>query len=114
MQRIMIIAILSMTPLISAFSAEPSFLRRNPFVSPLEQGANGSAGADAARMSSAELKLKGILLSGGQPLVNFGGQIMAPGDEVAGYLLVSVGEREAVFNRNGQIITMSLYAEPED
>jgi hypothetical protein len=27
---------------------------------------------------------------------------------------VSVGESEAVFNRNGQIITMSLYSEPED
>jgi hypothetical protein len=64
-------------------------LRRNPFVSPLEQGANGSSGADAGRASNAELKLKGILLSGGQPLVNFGGQIMAPGDEVAGYRVQS-------------------------
>ena len=114
MQRIITIAILSIIPLLNAVAAEPSFLRRNPFVSPLEQGANGSSGADAGRASNAELKLKGILLSGGQPLVNFGGQIMAPGDEVAGYLLVSVGESEAVFNRNGQIITMSLYSEPED
>jgi hypothetical protein len=114
MQRIMIIAILSMLPLLNALAAEPSFLRRNPFVSPLDQGANGSSSADASRSSSAELKLKGILLSGEQPLVNFGGQIMAPGDEVAGYRLVAVGEGEAVFNRNGQIITMSLYAEPED
>lgn len=114
MHRIMIITILSMTPLISAFSAEPSFLRRNPFVSPLDQDANGSSSADTSRPSSAELKLKGILLSGEQPLVNFGGQIMAPGDEVAGYLLVAVGEDEAVFNRNGQVITMTLYTEPED
>lgn len=114
MRSIAVIMLLCMGPLMTAFSAEPPDLRRNPFVSPLNQDADGSSGADATPASGEELKLKGVLTSGDVPLVNFGGRIMAPGDEIGGYLLLSVGEGQAVFDRNGQSITMSLYSEQED
>jgi hypothetical protein len=100
--------------LTTAFAVEPADLRRNPFVSPLEQDANSSSGRDSNSASNEKLELKGIIVSGRESLVNFGGHMMVPGDEVAGYLLVSVAEGEAIFNRNGEVIRMSLYAEPEE
>jgi len=114
MERFITILILTMAPVVAVSSAEPVDLRRNPFVSTLSSSAGNSSRPDATQLSGKDLKLKGILLAGGQPLVNFGGRVMEPGDEIAGYRLVAVRESEAVFNRNGQIITMSLYAEPED
>jgi len=41
--------------------------------------------------------------------VNFGGQIIGPGEEVNGYRLLEVGEEHAVFQRGDEIITLSLY-----
>jgi hypothetical protein len=114
MERFIAIFTMALAPLVAVSSAEPVDLRRNPFVPTLTASAN-RPGADSALQGAVqELKLKGILLTGRQPLVNFGGHIMTPGEEVAGYRLVAVREGEAVFNRNGQILTMSLYENPED
>lgn len=114
MRRIIATIILCSGSVMTAFAAEPEDLRRNPFVSPLDQDANSSSGRDSNPASNTKLELKGILVSRREALVNFGGHMMVPGDEVAGYLLVSVSEGEAVFNRNGEVIRTSLYAEPEE
>ena len=54
-------------------------------------------------------EIRGILFAGGQSLVNFGGEIIGPGEEANGYRLLEVGEEHAVFQRGDEIVTLSLY-----
>ena len=88
-------------------------LKRNPFRSPLQM-VGPSAGSPLAASASGNLELRAILVGDPQSLVNLGGQIMGVGDEIAGYKLISVAEEHAVFLYNNEMVTLSLYPEPEE
>lgn len=97
----------------SGWPAVAAELKRNPFRSPL-QLVGQAIGLPLAANSGGDLELRAILVGDPHSFVNLGGQIMGVGDEVAGYKLVSVAEEHAVFLRDGEMVTLSLYSESED
>lgn len=90
-------------------AANAQRLQRDPFQPPADFGGATAANDLSARPQAIEVEIRGILFAGGQSLVNFGGQIIGPGEEVNGYRLLEVGEEHAVFQRGDEIITLSLY-----
>ena len=44
-------------------------------------------------------------------LANVAGRILKPGDEIHGYLLVSIHEEHAVFKKDGKLMT--VYVKPQ-
>ncbi len=84
-------------------------LQRNPFRVPIELG--GPTAVRAAPQSEARpdtFDLRATLVAGRSSSVNLGGSILALGEEVAGYRLVSVRQGEAVFWKDGESIRLSL------
>jgi hypothetical protein len=90
-------------------------LNRDPFRPPAEFATadNGRARPDALAIS-ANPEIRGILYAGNNSLVNLSGKIIALGEEVDGYELLEVSENQAVFLRNGETLTLSLYADETD
>jgi len=89
-------------------------LQRDPFQAPADLSDPTSVAGSSARPQAVEVEIRGILFAGGEALVNFGGEIIGPGEEVNGYRLLQVEEERAVFQRGDEIITLSLYPDAED
>lgn len=110
MEKIVWVAAVALVTL----AANAQRLQRDPFQPPADFG-NATTGNDlSARPQAIEVEIRGILFAGGQSLVNFGGQIIGPGEEVNGYRLLQVEEEHAVFQRGDEIITLSLYPDAGD
>ncbi|MGI9341204.1 MAG: hypothetical protein ACR2QV_00035 [Gammaproteobacteria bacterium] len=90
-------------------AANAQRLQRDPFQPPADFGDTTVTNDVSARPQAIEAEVRGILFAGGESLVNFGGQIIGPGEEVNGYRLLEVGEEHAVFQRGDEIVTLSLY-----
>lgn len=95
-------------------AANAQRLQRDPFQPPQEYTDANAVASGGARPQAIEAKIRGILVAGGQSLVNFGGEIIGPGEEVNGYRLLQVEEERAVFQRGDEIITLSLYPDADD
>jgi hypothetical protein len=90
--------------------AEPE-LRFDPF-RPQEGAVRASAGAASGRAVEAFVpELRATLISRAQSLVDFGGVILALGEEAHGYKLLEVWPYAAVFEFNGGEIVVEI-AEP--
>lgn len=89
-------------------------LSRDPFRPPAEFN-DAPARPDALTSRQAfKPEIRGILVAGGQSLVNLGGEIIGPGEETNGYLLLEVGEEHAVFQRGDEVVTLALYPDKDD
>ncbi len=95
----------------STFSAEgrkSSLLSTNPFSQPeLSDAAHEDEGAKG-QANSADLVLRGTLVSGSDPLANISGVILEVGGKFNGYRLVSVGEREVTLEKDGVRKTLRM------
>lgn len=95
----------------SAFSAEarkPPLLNTNPFSQPELLGAAREDDDEKRQASSADLVLRGTLVSGSNPLANISGVILEIGGKFNEYRLVSVGEREVTLEKDGVRKTLRL------
>ena len=88
---------------------------RNPFRFPLpEQSATRPSAADSVQGESLILHLRATLVSDKDPLAVVGGRILAVGEEIQGYRLLSVGEGEAVFSHGGRRLTLRVGVDETD
>jgi hypothetical protein len=93
-------------------AASAERLRRDPFQPPADYADAPSRPDAIAGTRSSRPEIRGILFAGGRSLVNLGGEIIGPGEEASGYLLLEVAEDHAVFRRGDEIVTLSL--DPDD
>ncbi len=99
----------------AACGANAGELSRNPFLPPADFNVvSAGNGASSVRQQNLEMRVSGILVAGDQALVSIAGQILAPGEEVNGYLLVEVTADRAVFQRGEELLTLNLYPEDND
>ena len=95
-------------------AANAERLSRDPFRPPAEF-TDAPARPDALTGSRGFApEIRGILFADGQSLVNLGGEIIGPGEETNGYLLLEVGEEYAVFQLGDEVVTLSLDPEQDD
>jgi len=83
-------------------------LLRDPFRPPADLVEALAAGQGAPDISSGRSGLRGILVSGGKALVNFGGHVLAVGEAANGHQLLEAGEDFAVFQHGEDVITLTL------
>jgi hypothetical protein len=84
-------------------------LHRNPFAHPLPESSQPVPGVTAAPPEAkAPLELRGTMLAGVDSLVNIGGLILGIGQEVDGYRIVSIHERQVVIEKHGEQRTLSV------
>ena len=88
---------------------------RNPFQPPIDltEPAADRENTGAQQEAAPEpLDLRATLLAGERSSANLGGLIVSIGDEIAGYRLVSVQEREALLSKDGE--TIRLFVNDDD
>ncbi len=85
-------------------------LRFNPFVKPSLPAAEPNAKPEFDRASAWRPELTATLVSGENSIANLGGAVLRLGEEANGYKLVAVRHYEADFERNGEVMTLSLDA----
>lgn len=84
-------------------------LHKNPFAHPLPESSQPvQDAAGAAPEASLALELRGTMLAGAGSLANIGGMILGIGQEVDGYRIVSIHERQVVVEKNGEQRTLSV------
>ena len=110
-QSLFLIAVATMT-CSSAMAAETEYqvtLKRNPFERPAVELLKADASAiNDSRRERQEPMLRGVLVAGDRSVVDFGGVILQIGESSDGYRLLSVGDGEAVFRKNGRKVSFSL------
>ncbi len=88
---------------------------RDPFSLPASWSDNGDgsgrAGADAAATFLGTHKLTAVVIDGRESYAVLDDRFLVPGQSVDGFVLVSVGDRSAVFERDGRQITLELLNE---
>jgi len=107
------IVILSLSLLGASASAavpgERQELRINPFMKPDLTSEPDVSGADSIEeRDPADLELRGTLMAGSDPMANIGGVILEVGEEVDGYRLVSIDEREVVLEKGSVRKTLTM------
>jgi hypothetical protein len=91
---------------------EPPALAHNPFSRPAAEANNIDRGvADTGVRSGSTLILRATMVGPAEHLANVAGRILKPGDEIHGYLLVSIHEEHAVFKKDGKLTT--VYVKPQ-
>ena len=89
-------------------------LRRNPFEHPkLDAEAPNQRPTDG-RLDDGTLRVRAIVVAGERSLVSVNGTILGIGEERFGYVLRSVEEEAAVFSRDGETLTISLFEQRTD
>lgn len=103
-----LIAQLGALGLAQAEEEAPAPLRFDPFVRPdPERLAQGSVGAARPGQAWSPV-LRATLVAGDDSLANLGGTILKLGEETHGYRLVEVRDREAVFEKGGSRLVLTL------
>ena len=84
-------------------------LQTNPFLRPTHKEAAFDNRSDTISNASAgSMQLRGIMLANSNSVVNIDGEIIAIGQQIHGYTLISVKQRHIVLDRNGTQITLSI------
>lgn len=92
-------------------TAEPLELRHNPFARPPSVVTVPDHAARRPQDSSTEPVVLATLVTSGNALANIDGRILRPGDEIYGYTLIKVFENRAIFERQGN--QMTVYVKPQ-
>jgi len=86
-------------------------LKNNPFQAPSLASNAAANNLVTAAVSGDGLDLRGILMSPNNPMVNVNGEILVVGDVIDGYRLLDVTEKNAVFEKQENRITLELLTE---
>lgn len=106
----MILRYICLTLLLIVFvSAEAdSDVRRDPFLQPDLTAIKTSAQQSPTIVNRGTLLLKGTLRSGDNVLANINGNILAIGDELDGFKLISVSEQSATLENSSEKLELLL------
>jgi hypothetical protein len=95
--------------------SEEAKLQHDPFARPalasLQHGSRGgpvSNGKAAAAEPRRRLNLQAVMMAGPKSIANVDGMMVRIGDQVYGYRLVAVHERQAVFEKNNKRFTLFI------
>lgn len=99
-------ALLSLA-LASAIAADNPSLRHDPFARPVEPAA-AAGQPDASPPAPWQPTLRGVLLAGKGSLANVDGTLVAIGEKIEGHRLLSVSDRQAVFEKDGRRIVLDM------
>ena len=109
MKTIFIVALLSLGSF--SFQSDASetvyMLQANPFAQPVIEKIPEPK-PEQVKKPARQLELRGTMTAGEDSLANVDGEIVAIGEEFEGYRLVSVKDGEAVFSKDGKLITLTL------
>ena len=85
-------------------------LKHDPFKKPkfLEKVEPQANAVTEAKETPMEGELRATITAGAQSMVNVDGVILTLGEEMSGYRLIEVREREAVFERHGKRELLSI------
>ena len=97
----------------AALCGEPPPLENNPFSRPPAPVIREEMRADA-NPTSTPLIVIATMVSTDSAFANVEGQVMRPGQEINGYLLKRVYEDRAIFERNGDELTVFVKPELEE
>ena len=86
-------------------------LKQDPFLAPSFSNKSAANTLTTATVSGDGLQLRGILMSSNNPMVNVNGEILSVGDVIDGYQLLDVTEKNAVFEKQENRITLDLLTE---
>ena len=88
---------------------------RDPFSLPASWPDNGDGsggkGLDAAATFIGTHRLTAVVIDGRESYAVLDDRFLVPGQSVDGFVLLSVGDRSAVFERDGRRITLELVDE---
>ncbi len=99
----------------TAVAQEPPALTHNPFSRPpqlLVASSSGSRGT--VNNQDDKLVLVATMVSGSRGLANVGGRILRPGQTVHGFRLLRVEEDRAVFDVDGEHVTLLVKPERDE
>lgn len=96
-----------------AHAETPPTLRFDPFREPTAAARSTEPNRREDPRGDFRPILRSTVVGGARPLANLGGEILAPGESVAGYRLVSVEAYEAVFEKDGQRLRLEVQADEE-
>jgi len=95
--------------------SEEAKLQHDPFARPaltsLQRGSKGGpagSGKAAAAEPGRRLNLQALMMAGPRSMANVDGMMVRIGDQVYGYRLVAVHERQAVFEKNNKRFTLFI------
>ncbi len=83
-------------------------LQTNPFEQPAVQQKQSNEVQNNRHPAASALQLRATMVAGADSLANISGMIIGIGQEVDGYQLVSVRERNVILSKNGTTKTLSV------
>jgi hypothetical protein len=83
-------------------------LQTNPFERPAIEEKQETVAMNISQAPARALKLRATMVAGADSLANIGGMIIGIGQEIDGYQLLSVREREVILGKNGSTKTLSV------
>ena len=83
-------------------------LKTNPFARAVEAKAQESLPESAVQEVFVPFVLRGTMVAGQQSLANISGEIVSLGDEINGYKLVGIQQREIVLLKNNERRVLSV------
>ncbi len=108
--KTLLFSALALAPLIAVADE----LTRNPFNHPAFDVPGPTGGSRTDPAAREPLVVSAILVAGDASLVSVGGTIIGIGEQAAGYVLESVAEEFAVFRRDDETVTISLYEQVDN
>jgi len=96
MQKVAMLILMCLT---QTCHAAEQLLSTNPFAIPVGTAVMQSISSPVEQESPVRLELRGTIVAGQQSLANISGVIVSLGEEVNGYKLVGVQQREVVLLR---------------
>lgn len=106
-QRLAIVSIMCITTVSYAGESE-QVLKTNPFARPADSQKRFDALDGTEQLSSVPLVLRGTVVAGQQSLANISGVVVSLGEEINGYKLVAIQQREAILLKNGDRRVLSV------
>lgn len=108
--NIVLLAVCVLVPVaVGAVPSGPDEARRDPFEPPAAITRPAAVIQDVEQEEAKEefhaevmLILKATMVNGSFQMANVNGRMLRPGDSIEGYTLLRVGERQAVFTRDGE------------
>lgn len=96
-------------PAASAGDTPPApLLRHDPFRRPAPPTAPQTGDTAAPVVAAWQPTLRGVLLAGAGSVANVDGQMVGIGERIEGHRLVSVSERQAIFEKDGRRIVLDM------
>jgi hypothetical protein len=88
-------------------------LKTNPFVRPVDTQKQLDVQESAEESSTVPLVLRGTVVAGQRSLANISGVVVSLGEEINGYKLVAIQQRQAVLLKNNDRRVLSVDDEKE-